>query len=234
MDYSKKDMKLWLEWKRSPTPMNLQRVVDALNPLIQKEVNRWSGALARPVLELEAKRLAAEAIKTYNPSVYRASLSTHVSNRLKKLSRMSYTYQNVARIPEHHVSKFTTLYNAKADFEEKYGREPTIDELSDRLGWSRNYLTQVQRQTRSEFIESGDLPPAFDSPTDQEGLLDYIYHDLSPQEKKLFEYTTGYGGSPILSNKQIMKKLRLTQGQLSYQKQKLINKVQQLSGGGLS
>ncbi len=88
--YQERDREVWREWKRSRSTANLQIVLQQLNPVIQREVNRWAGTLARPLLELEAKRLAMEAIESYNPNAG-ASLATHVTNRLKKLSRISYT-----------------------------------------------------------------------------------------------------------------------------------------------
>ena len=56
MTVSGQDFDAWKTWQRQPTEMNLQEVLRRLDPLIQKEVNRWSGTMARPLLELEADR----------------------------------------------------------------------------------------------------------------------------------------------------------------------------------
>jgi DNA-directed RNA polymerase specialized sigma subunit len=198
-----------------------------LNPIIQTEVNRWSGTLARPDLEIEAKRLAVEAIESFSPTGG-ASLATHVSNRLKKLSRLSYTHQNVARLPEYQTLKFRTFADAQSKLTDKFGRDPTHTELADELCWSKPAVKSFQTSLRREFIESGDLPPYFDEEREDSGILDYVYHDLSPQQKKIFEHTTGYGGVKVLSNPELTKKLKLTQGQLSYQKRTLVNKFERL------
>jgi hypothetical protein len=207
--------------------------MDNLNPVIQKEVNRWQGTLARPLLELEAKRLAAEAIQSYSPT-RGAALATHVTNRLKKLSRISYTHQNIARLPEYQTLKYHTFQSAQADLEDRFGRPPTADEMADQLGWSRPFLTRYQKSLRREFLESGEPPPIFDSPSDDAHLIDFVYNDLSPMQKTIFQHTTGYSGAPVLSNPELMKKLKLSQGQLSYQKRLLVNKVSKLTGGGIS
>jgi len=226
------DLIVWREWKRMPTPQNLDTVLKQLDPIIQTEVNRWSGTLARPLLEIEAKRLAAEAIHSYRPGGG-AALATHVTNRLKKLSRQLYTHQDVARIPEYQRIKYNTFVSAQAKLEDKFGRPPTTNELTDELGWTRPYLQRFQKSIRREFLESGDPPPMFESTSDDSGLIDFVYNDMSPQDKLIFQHTTGYGGSSVLNNAQLRKKLKLTQGQLSYRKRKLIDDISAATGGGI-
>jgi len=233
MNRKEQDIHAWQQWKKRPTPMNMGVVLHQVNPLIQKEVNRWSGTLARPALELEGKRLAAEAVQSYNPRGG-AALSTHVANRLKKLSRLSYAHQNVARMPEYQTLKFHTYQSGKTALEERLGREPTVDELSSELGWPKPYLGNFQRSIRRELVESGEVPPIFDTDSGESGMVDLVYNDLSPQQKSIFEHTTGYGGAQVMRNPQLMKKLKMTQGQLSYQKRLLVDRVGNLTGGGLS
>ena len=222
----------WEEWKQNPNGANLHKVLQALDPLIQSEVNRWAGGLARPLVEIEAKRLAVEAIETYRPNMG-AALATHVTNRMKKLSRLTYTHQAAARTPEYQTLQYNTFRNAELALEEKFGRPPTSDEMTDELGWSKPYLSKFQKTMRSEFVESGGPIPMFDTTSDDAQMIDYIYNDLAPKQKFIFHHTTGYAGSPILTNPQLMKKTKLTQGQLSYQKRLIINKISDTTGGGI-
>ena len=225
-----RDRGVWDQWKKAPTDANLQAMLRQLNPLIQREVNKWTGTLARPLLELEAKRLATEAIRSFDPT-RGAALGTHVANRLKKISRISYTYQNVARIPEYQALKFHTYNLAESSLKDKFGRDPTSNELRDELGWSSSYLKNFQRGLRREFVESGDLPPFFGTVTGEGALIDFVYNDLSPVQKKIFEHTTGYRGAKRLDNPGLMKRLKMTQGQLSYQKKLLVNKIEKVMSG---
>lgn len=223
--YGASDTEAWKKWNQSGSPVDLDNVLDKLTPMIQSEVNRWAGSLARPLLELEAKKLAVEAIKSYSPSAG-AALGTHVANRLKKLSRVTYTHQNVGRIPEHQVLKLTSYNVAKENLTNSLGRDPTADEMAGELVWSKPYLNRFQRSLRSEFVESGETPPIFDTDSGQHGMVDFVYNDMNPMHKKIFEHTTGYGGAKILGNAALMKKLKLSQGQYSYQKRQVINKVE--------
>jgi DNA-directed RNA polymerase specialized sigma subunit len=230
---SDKDFQVWEQWKKNPTDANMQAVLTQLNPIIQMEVNRWAGTLARPALELEAKTLAAAAIRSYDPN-RGAALGTHITNQLRKLSRLPYTHQNLARVPEYQTLKFHTYNMADSALKDKLGRDPTVDELSSQLGWSKSYLNNFQKTIRKEYVESGETPPIFDTDSGESGIVDFVYNDLSPMQKTIFEHTTGYGGAKPLKNPQLMKKLKLSQGQLSYQKRLLVDKIKDVTGGGIA
>jgi DNA-directed RNA polymerase specialized sigma subunit len=231
-DLKKKDVELWKTWKKQPTPQNLMHVVNQLNPVIQAEVNRWSGAIARPTLELQAKNLAIEAIESYKPTGG-AALNTHVTNRLKKLSRIVYENQNLARIPEYKTQMLHTYNTAESALQDQLGRAPTAEELRDELNWTKNFFGTFRRSLRKELTESKDVSHVFDLASEDSGLLDFAYHDLSPIQQKIFEYKTGYGGAEILPASGIMKKLKLKQSQLSYQQSKMVDHLNKVMTPGL-
>jgi len=218
-----KDQELWAKWKRSQSPADLQLLLNQMEPIIAREVNRWSNSMSRSLLESEGKRLAVEAFKTYDPK-QGAALSTYVASRLPKLSRMAYSHLNAARMSETHAMSFHTYNTALTEMRETHGREPTHEELADHIGWSPKKLSTFQRQAhRKEFVESEEHP---DNENSEDQLVDFIYHDLPPVQKKIFEYTTGYGGGRKKSGQEIMKELNLTQGQLSYQKSLIVSAVE--------
>jgi len=225
-----KDIELWEKWQRTQSPIDLSSLLAQVNALIQREVNRWAGTLARPLLEAEGKRLAVMAFKTYKPG-RGAALGTHVSNYLKKMSRISYSHQNVARLPENKQLKFHTYNVAQAAIQDRMGRSPTVDELADELGWSTRHLLNFQRDVdRQETLESGGTTDIGASniaiPDEQDNVLDFVHHDLPEPQKIIFEHLTGYGGAKTLTNQQIMKKLKVTQGQYSYQKRLLVEHLE--------
>lgn len=214
IDVKSKDLALWREWKRTQSPVALQELLNQILPIIMREVNKWAPAMSRSLLEAEGKRLAVEAFKTYDPKQGTA-LSTYVASRLPKLSRMVYANQNVARLSETKSLLFHTYHSGMNELRDIHGREPTSDELADHLGWTQRKLTQFERQAaRRELIESEEHP---DYEETDDHLVDFIYHDLTPLQKSIFEHRTGYGGKPKLSGADICKKLKITQGQLSYQ-----------------
>lgn len=231
-----KDFALWRAWKQSPTDMNLSALLKQIDPLIQRETNKWSGTLARPLLETEGKQLAVEAFKTYDPA-RGTGLGTHVVNALLKMSRLSYANQNVARLPENKMLKFHSYNLAHSELQDNLGRAPTVDELSDHLGWSIPRLTAFRKQIgHQELLESGGTSAsdggAFSTANEDEldHTVDFIHHGLPPVQKAIFEHLTGYGGTSQISNSAIQKKLSLTQGQYSYQKKLLIDHVAKVTG----
>lgn len=224
-----KDLELWQAWKKSQSPSDLQRLLDQLLPIINREVSKWAPAMSRSLLEMEAKRLAVEAFKSYNPSSG-AALSTYVASRLPKISRTVYSNQNAARLSEANALLFHTYNSAQSKLSDQLGRDPTTDELADELGWSVRKLHQFRTQAgRKEYVESEDHP---DAGMDADSYLhDFIHHDLPPLQKQIFEHLTGYRGAQKLGNAALMKKLGLTQGQYSYQKGLLVKKIQEVRRG---
>jgi DNA-directed RNA polymerase specialized sigma subunit len=213
-EYKSKDHALWEKWKKTHSSADLQALLNQMSPIINREVNKWAPSMSRSLLEAEGKRLAVEAFEKYDPTAG-AALSTYLASRLQKLSRMVYSTQNTARLSETKTLLFHTYNAATNELRDMHGREPTNEELSDHLGWSPKKLEAFQRQAgRKEYIESEEHP---DDENADDDLVHFIYHDLTPLQKKIFEHRTGYQGSTILSGKEIMTELNITQGQLSYQ-----------------
>lgn len=218
---SKSDDELYAAWRRSRAPSDLEALVKALDPLIQAEVNRRAGTLARGILVIQAKKLAVEAIQSFNPNVG-VKISTHVTNQLQKLSRLNYAHKDAARIPEHSQLQYHTVNIATEDFKADTGREPSTEELADKLGWSTKKLELFQKQfSRPELLESKDVPGDLFVAETHDPRVNYVYMTLTPRQQQIFEMTTGYHGAKREGNAAIMRKLGITQGVLSYEKTKI-------------
>lgn len=219
-----RDIELWEKWHNSRSDKDLQALIDQMKPIIMREVNKWAPSISKSLLEAEGKKLAVEAFEKFNPNAG-AQLSTYLTSRLVKMSRLVYSTQNTARVSETKALLHNVYHTGVNILSEQLGREPSNTELSDHLGWSPKKLNDFQRQAlRKEFIESEEHP---DDETAQEmDFIDLLYHDLTPVQQKIFDHTTGYQGNSILDGKALMKKLGITQGQLSYQKDLLIKHVE--------
>jgi len=227
---SQKDLDLWGNYNKTKSDEDLTKLMNQMKPVIMSEARKWHGTLAPQVLEHEAKKLAKGAFDSYQPG--KAALNTHVTNRLQKISRISYTHQNPARLPEHRQIKFHTFNTAKTNLEEQLGRSPSIAELADDLAWSQREVERFNSEIRSTYTESAPVPPTFITDTNEDqGIMDFFYYDLPDQDKVIFEHTTGYGGAKKLSNTAIQKKTGLSTGQLMYKKKNIQNQAQQVLGG---
>lgn len=222
MTVKTEDIRLWQQWNRTKSDADLQALLRHLQPVINTQVSRWGGTLARPMLETKAKILAVEAIRSYDP-MRGAALATHVTNQLQKLSRTVYTHTAAARLPEHKAIGMTSFSVGMDQLQNELGRDPTTMELADHLGWSQPRVEEFRRAYgRKELLASGEFNPSmFPIADDEDPIVGFVYHDMSPQHQQLFEHITGYGGAPQLSNPELMKRFKMTQGQLSYQKRKM-------------
>jgi DNA-directed RNA polymerase specialized sigma subunit len=211
---------LYEQWRKNPTDENMQKILEKARPIIYSEINKWSRGLSPELLLPKAEAQVIKAIKTYKPSSGTA-ITTHIVNYLQSLSRIPYTYQAVVRLPEYKLAKKFEFDRAQKELFMELGRDPTIDELAERLKWSRGAVVEMLKKTvRGESPESIDLPMfQYSSPID----VDYIYHGLDPIQQKVFQYSTGYMGSPQLSTKEIAKKLRLSEPQVYRIKNKIAN-----------
>jgi DNA-directed RNA polymerase specialized sigma subunit len=224
-----RDTELWNQWNKNRNKETLTPLLKAVNPIIQKEVSRWAtGSVSRPVLDIEAKKLALKAFDTYSPQS--SQLNTHLTNQLKGLSRIVYTNSNPARLPEHQTLKVGTYLNAKNELEEQLGREPTVEELSSSLKWSKKEVERFSTELRTGLSTSKPTPAGFETYNPDETLVDFIYNDLHDQDKLVFEHTTGYGGNKILSAKDLIAKTGMTQGQISHSKRRITDMVLKIRG----
>lgn len=223
-----KDMELWEQWNYSRSPKDLQNLVDRMDPVIRSAALKLSGGtIGQDVLLAKGKVLAVQAINNYDPKKG-VALATHITNGMAPLHRVVYTHQNTARLPENITLKINQYNAAKDHLLSNLGREPTVEELHQELGWSANELKKLDLYQRKDLVESlNNTGDAFGKEEFDDDLLAAIYYDLTPQEKKLFEYSTGYG-SRKRSNPEMMALLGLTQPQLSYQKTLLTKKIEDL------
>ena len=233
LDIKEKDIRLWNKYKDTGDIVYKQQLLKQFTPLIHSQVKKWDGVVPIGVLTNEAKILASKAIDSYSPTKG-AALGTHIANNLAPISRIVYTYQNTARLPENLTLKMQSFNSANEHLVSKLGREPTTDELRDELGWTAADINRIKTYNRNDLIESvgnvsGDFYGADDADDDSE--LAAIYFSLTPEEKRLFEDMTGYNTNIVLSTEQILKKYSLTQAQLSYKKHLLTQKIDRLRKG---
>lgn len=222
MNTKEKDIELWRQWKRTQSIQDLEALMAHMRPVIFREVNKWSSLVSPLVLEAEAHKLALEAFKTYDPNKD-VLLSTHLVNRLMKLSRMGYAHQSTVSVPEHQRLSYNRLQRIKAQLEDELGHTPTMNHLADHMGMSVPKLQQlIANVGKRELLESGE-GPTFQRQQDREGeLIELAYSKLTPRQKEIYDFRTGSHGKPQLGNPEIMRRMGLTQGVLSYEREKII------------
>lgn len=218
-------------WKKNPNKRTMSNVIREVDPIISRELTAYKGAINPIALKGMAKKIAIDAIKTYDPNKG-ASLGTHISRQMTRLHRKNYASANAIRLPENLQQGVGGFLRAKEHLEGTLGREPTAAEIADEMNWNIRQVTQLEKQVRNE-TSSGQLQfdPAHITESVFDSKIDFFYNDLSPQDKLLFEHTTGYGGKKLLSKKEIATKLNISAPRVSQLASQLANKLKRVLNG---
>lgn len=183
-----------LQWQKSRDPRLFEEIYSSLRALVGKNVSRFiGGGLPKEALELEARRLVAEALERYKPTS--GEVHSFVSMYLKGLSRFTNKYQAVLRLPENYNLEYTTFDNAFHELRERLGREPSAVELADALGWPiEKVKTFLRRRVSSENLELA--PPSIFGPESLQVMeaRAYLASKYGRDAEKLFSMVRGLDG----------------------------------------
>lgn len=219
-----KDVDLYTQWAKTKSKQDMSALLKALNPLIQKEVNRASGSLPKAVLEAEAKKWAIEAIKKFNPNSG-TQLSTYVTHYLAKVRRLNYEHQNMVRIPESRHLEYAGFKNALDTLKEQLSRDPTDTELAHHLNWKPYQVKKFKGMLYEDHFESGSERPSEATKFDfQKTKFDYIHGLLDDHEKIIMKSLMDTSGKKT-SSAELAKQLGVNQNRLSYLKTKMKKKI---------
>lgn len=219
----------WESWKKSPTKDNLYEILHDLDPIIMKRVNMFNTAeIPKEALTTKAKILTIEALDNYDPS--KSALNTHTYNYLRKLSRYVGENQNVGKIPENRIRQITVYKSAVNELSDELDREPSFQELSEKLKWPVEEIHRMDaelRNTTASSIFEGDIISSALSSDRTSRVIRNIYYELSPEEARVYEYLMGAKGKQQLSETEIAKKLGMSIPKVSRIKHKIHKKIEQ-------
>ena len=170
-----------------------------------------------------------KAINTYDPDKG-AALNTHVYIHLKKVRAFVVKHQNIGRIPEHRAYRIGDYITARDEMVEKLGTYPDARTMAEHLNWSIAEVTRMETELRGDYIasknpEADRLPELAESGRERE-VLRYIYHDLTAEERLVFDYSLGAHGKPKLLAGEIAKKMKISQPKVSRIRRKISEKMQ--------
>jgi DNA-directed RNA polymerase specialized sigma subunit len=223
------------KWQLFKDNDSLYEVTKSLRPTIDSVVASLGGT-GNPQIAAKARVIAAKAVQSYDPSAG-ATLPTWVSQQLRQLTRDIRKSNSMVHVPDGVQLDGYTLYRAEREFEDEYGREPTVEELADISHLSVKRIKDVRQKMRPVVTDAGtesedgsSLLSVENSDYTQDAL-DYVYAESDRNDRKILEYTVGYGGSSPLDAKQIMQKLKLTPVQLSRRKARLSMRINEVVEG---
>lgn len=226
-----RDERLIRQW-RTATGMAkdkaLTELLASLAAPIGLAVNQYRAApLPFATLELEAKRLAVEALNDWKPGMG-TKPGSFVRTRVgQRLFRYVSEHQNVGRLPEEMVRSIGGYKGALSDLSSRFGREPTTHEIADHMGVPVSRVTRLRKSLRAELLESTDGMDEIEDFRHEAGYEQAMlaYYSLSTQQKSVFDYLLGAHGQPRLKPGEIAVKLKMSPARVSAIKQEIATKI---------
>lgn len=155
------ELQLWHSWDQSGRKQeHLEPLLKSLDPLIRSETTKrmqgLGGSISSPALKNELRRAAVRALETYDPKKG-TQLTTHVVNNFMRITDFVAANRNPKYMPREDVERFGAFQNAKQEFVEEHGREPTHFELKMKLPtWSDRQIKKMTKGFGSEaFTDMG-------------------------------------------------------------------------------
>lgn len=200
------------------------KVLMALHPILSKKHKQLAGSLPDSAIQAAIAKHAVGAIDTFDPSKG-AKLSTHVFNQIAQASRMNYTYQNMVRMSEDkQQGKYKYYKKALDDLSSELNRDPTDQEMAQRLNWRVREVTDLKDGLFADMYESKqEVAQQHSEFSDDKTKLNYVMGNLNPQETALFKDKT----SGMTQSEQ-MKRHNIDINKLNYRTRNLTNKVENL------
>lgn len=201
-----------LEWQKTRDPQLFAELTIRYQPVVNSVVNKYSTVGVAPAtLRAQATSQMIKAFNSYKPDKG-AVPSTHIWNNLQKVQRIASESQLSGHIPEHRNLKRSTFTITKQNLEDRLGYEPSVQDMSEELKWDRKevgrMLNEIHGETTASQAEFDFYGNSVTKESADKALVDYLYMELGGKDKVIFEHTFGYGGKPVLNNKEIAKKVR--------------------------
>ena len=214
-------------WKAEDSPATRGALLRQVNPIIDTALHSYGGT-AGPAIRGQAKMLALNAFKSYDPA--KGTMRTHLLSQLQGLRRAAAQSQQIISIPERVALDRGHLTETTDSLRDELGRDPSDMELAARTGLSLkriNYIRQAKMGTNTGSIldDEGEVfDPASKIPgnTDRnDAWSEMVYYDLSDVDRKIMEHTLGLRGAQILSTGELAANLGVTPGAISQRKARI-------------
>lgn len=215
----------WLRLQRGDSGA-ASEYLKSVEPTITRAINAY--AAGDKSYLTQARIYALDAAKTYNPNKG-ASIDTHVYGQLRRLQRLSAQRGNLTRISENVAQERATVQRAIRELTADLGDDPTTEQIADRVGMSRKRVDALMNY-KPVVPDSLAVSPEGDSLSAADvnralNLYDnVIYDELDDTDKKIYEWSTGYGKGEKLTGIEIAKRLNMTPAAVSKRYTKIAKK----------
>ncbi len=232
---------LWQKWVDSGKKKeHLEPLLDALEPTIQTHAKRklkgLGGSIPYSALEQQLRIAAKKGLESYDPTKG-TKVRTHVITNFQRTTDFVAGNRNFAHIPKPRVELYQRFQNARNEYMQEHGHEPTLEEMKRLLpDVPEKNLNPMMREIRRELYIGGHPDPEADdgsighAPSQVRSIISLMPALLTPEEQKVFDQLYPSMGEP-LTVAQIAKKTGLNQNQVYRLRSAIYKKVKpHLSG----
>lgn len=218
----------WAAWQKSGSQEDFSKLMESATPVVNAAITSYAPN-SSPAVRSKARILTARALKAYDPTKG-TKLRTHLHVQLQPLQREAGTYATL-HAPERVRLDLSRLKSLQRQYLDENGREPNDDELADFTGLSRKRITHIRRFDKSvlsegAFEESSDAGTGM--PKSQEAAHlweDYVYSELSPQDKLIYDLKVGRNGKTAVGTSDIARQLKISAGAVSQRLAKIAERI---------
>ena len=220
------------DWQKKSTPENTKQILDFIKPTIDSALHTYTPG-QQNTFRIKATSYALQSLRNYDVTK-KASPNTFVFSNLQRLNRLRRQRQNIIHIPQNQVYMKQMMDNKAAQLQNDLGRPPTDQELSQALYISKRKLDKLRQQSSVTISQAMSQDPQGHQMLGKSDVTDmdyynYVYSSVSPVDKKIMQWTSGYRTKP-LSNNQIAEKLHISPGAVSQRKNRIRQLMSQVRG----
>ncbi len=233
---------LWDKWNESNRhPDHLEPLLDALEPTIQSHAKRklkgLGGSIPYSALEQQLRIAAKKGLESYKPESG-TKVRTWVISNFQRITDDVSKWRNFAQIPKPRVELYQRFMNAKNEFMNQHGHEPTLADMRQLLpDVPERDLKPMMKEIRRELFIGGHPDPdsADDgslghAPSQVRSIISLMPALLTPEEQRVFDHLFPTMGTPQ-TVAQIARKVGLNQNQVYRIRSSIYKKVKpHLSG----
>lgn len=218
-------------WQRTRDPNLLLELTSRYQPVVHSVVNKFkTTGVGMDTLRTKANAQLLMSLHSYDPNRGTAP-TTHIWNNLQKVQRLAGESLQSGHIPEHRSMKMSIFRTTKENLTDRLGYEPNIEQMADEMSWSQAEVQRMNGELAGEVTASNAEFDFYGNSKQFENkdraLADYLYHELDPREKVIFEHTFAYGGKPILKNKELAEKLGVNEMAIHRAKKRMSERIRE-------
>lgn len=218
------EMELWAKWKETGDKESYAQLVRSFSPLIHRIVGIYKGRVPIPAQALynEGEIWVGNAITRYDPS--KGPLHKFVQGYINKVKSVVAKSQNFGAIPETRVYDVGSFQRAHSELKDTLGREPTVGELSSRLGWDEKKTDRLQRELIPDVAVPGETHyESALTPSDVETTIRMMRADLNEDEKAVYDLMFK---ESVHSTGDIANRLKISPSKASKLKGSILERIQ--------